>query len=102
MGSCRTEAFPSCPSMTDHANVYRPLNTASTAKDLTNAFNVSRPTHVAVYPAFLKTVQDAILATDMAKAGRVPKVITILERQKGLPKAISPQNNFIFMRIFLI
>jgi hypothetical protein len=79
-------------------HVSRPLNTSATAKDIAEAFNVSRPTHVAVYPALLKVVQDAILATDMAKEGRPPKVFTIVERVKGLPKAISPQNIFISMR----
>lgn len=62
------------------------MNTSSTAKDLAQAFDVSRPTHIAVYPAYLKTVQDAIRATDMAKEGKEPKLFTILERVKGLPK----------------
>jgi hypothetical protein len=62
------------------------MNTSSTAKDLAQAFDVSRPTHIAVYPAYLKTVQDAIRATDMAKEGKEPKLFTILERVNGLPK----------------
>jgi hypothetical protein len=65
------------------------MNTSSTAKDLAQAFDVSCPTHIAVYPAYLKTVQDAIRATNMAKEGKEPKLFTILERVKGLPKVIT-------------
>jgi hypothetical protein len=62
------------------------MNTSSTAKDLAQAFDVSCPTHIGVYPEFLKTVQDAVRATDMAKEGKLPKIFTIIERVKGMPK----------------
>ena len=100
--SCRTKAPPSGLPMTDHINNYSPLNTSATVKDITDAFNVSRPTHVAVYPAFLRTVQDAILATDMAKAGKPPKVFTVLERVEGLPKVLFPLDDFATMGMSLI
>jgi len=87
--SCRTRPLLSCPPMTDHTNVYSPLNTSSTAKDLAQAFDVSRPTHIAVYPAFLKTVQDALRETDLAKEGNSPIIVTLLQRVNGLPMVIT-------------
>jgi hypothetical protein len=87
--SCRTGPLPSCLLMIDYINVYSPLNTSSTAKDLAQAFDVSRPTHIAVYPAFLKTVQDALRATDLAKEGNSPIIFTILQRVQGLPMVIT-------------
>jgi hypothetical protein len=44
---------------------------------------------VAVAGLFLKSTEEAILETDMAKEGILPVVFTILDRVEGLQKVIS-------------
>lgn len=96
----RKPFLPKCPIVTNHPPVLRPMNTSSTAKDLAQAFDVSRPTHIGVYPAYLKTVQEAIRSTDLAKEGNAPKLFTILERAKGLPNVSTNRRIFNQQRRF--
>lgn len=63
-------------------DTHRPLNTASTEKDVAHVLNLVRPTHVAITESQMETVQRA--AASVASVN--PKIFTVLSKTGNIPR----------------
>jgi 4-coumarate--CoA ligase len=72
--------------------ILSPVNTSSTAKDVAHCIDVVKPTHIFTSAAFLGNVQSAINSSKLKESGKIPTVISVLDRIDGLKKA----RDFIF------
>ncbi|CZR65562.1 uncharacterized protein PAC_15462 [Phialocephala subalpina] len=58
----------------------RPVNTASTAKDLAHAFGLVKPKYIATSAAFIAKVREAIELVEYGEACMRPNIISVLDR----------------------